>query len=231
MLKATNPNLKTWRYPWTPDLYDWLTDRPNPEHRRMWRFRGKALQGWYQDAYLKPEGSGCRGLYSMVLRCLDSSGHELLPKTNCESELSNYMECMRANKRFTKHFAKEVVPEYRSHLDLHDNGEIKRTSWKQTRNLLTYWYAQPSNSSRTGSGYQSTKRFTRFPKELYTPEAWDKRVSNDNRRSIVKDAIFPHTKYQRGTHPDMENYIKYHSRVNPYTPHAGSAGGVVAPPI
>ncbi|KAJ9452776.1 hypothetical protein DIPPA_34165a, partial [Diplonema papillatum] len=100
MFKKSSPLLSEWRYDWKPDFYDWLTDRPDPMRRRVWRFRGKAPTQWFPRAYLNPSGSGCTGAFQHVVKCIDgtSGGRTYLPASDCAQELSNYFQCMEFSK-------------------------------------------------------------------------------------------------------------------------------------
>eukprot|EP01059_Diplonema_ambulator_P033045 TRINITY_DN6758_c0_g1_i2.p1 TRINITY_DN6758_c0_g1~~TRINITY_DN6758_c0_g1_i2.p1 ORF type:complete len:205 (+),score=9.65 TRINITY_DN6758_c0_g1_i2:65-679(+) len=201
MLKHTPVNNASWRYPWQQDFYDWLTDRPDPRSRQVWRFRGKAPRSWFGNSFLSTQGTGCTGVYQAVLKCLEGSGYAYLPATDCTPELERYFQCMQASKGFRKHWKSEFIPDYKDYLAKFDNFEIKRTSWKQTRNLAHLWYgANQRESSRSGF----TKPLGKYPfftENLYTPEGWDSRIRDDNMRSLIKDAVHPHTMFFRGQDP------------------------------
>eukprot|EP01061_Rhynchopus_euleeides_P009920 TRINITY_DN19248_c0_g1_i1.p1 TRINITY_DN19248_c0_g1~~TRINITY_DN19248_c0_g1_i1.p1 ORF type:complete len:236 (+),score=58.26 TRINITY_DN19248_c0_g1_i1:66-773(+) len=235
MFKQTSPALREWKHYWEKDFYEWLMERPDPKYRRNWRFHGKQILPWFKQAYLTPAGSGCRGLFNQVLKCLDGAGggHAYLPASNCVQELDNYYQCVNAAKKFEKHWG-SVKDEYREHIDRHDTHEIKRTSWKQTRNLLKLWYGYPNSKRSRQTAHMGSiagNQFPFFPESQYNPEAFDKRTSDDNHRAILKDAVFPHTPYLRGHLPMAEHAVRYDGRIPNHTPHAGMAGGVIAPPI
>ena len=201
MLKQTSPALREWKYTWEQDFYGWLTNRPDPKTRRNWRFHGKQILPWFQGAYLQPTGSGCRGLFNQVVKCLDSvGGHSYLPQTDCVKELEAYQQCLTAGESFKKHWNNKIRPGYRAELDARDTNHTKRTSWKQTRNLIQYWYGR-SYKQASHSAQITGNKHPYFPDALYTPEAFDTRVADDNSRALLKDAVFPHTMYYRGHHP------------------------------
>eukprot|EP00756_Hemistasia_phaeocysticola_P049367 Hpha_TRINITY_DN23832_c0_g1::TRINITY_DN23832_c0_g1_i1::g.109883::m.109883 len=233
-LKATQPVLKSWRYWWTPDVYEWLTDRPSPEDRRVWRFRGKAVTQWFRKSYLNPVGSGCQGEFAGVVRCIEGQdgSNKFLPRSDCVGELDRYFSCMEASKKFTNHWKKEVLPQYKHYLEEYNTTEIKRSSWKQTRNLARFWYGQGKNGSRnTHRVPEEWGNFPYFPEKMFSPEGWDKQRVQEQHNHLRKDAYFPHTQHTWGHHPGMSEHSAWSGKMPDYTPHAGMPGGYIAPPI
>ena len=204
MFRQTNVALRDWKYDWEKDFYLWLTDRPDPRRRRSWRFHGKAILPWFRKAYLSPEGTGCKGLYNMVLQCLEGSGHPFLPASDCTKELNDYRRCVKASAKFAAHWQKEVVPEYKAYLDTFDNSHTARSSWKQTRNLMKLWYGSNSRDrSLHRVSSQSNTAYPFFPDATYTPEGWDKRIADEGLRHLLKDSQYPHVRFARGVDPNV----------------------------
>eukprot|EP00662_Eupelagonemidae_sp_cell21_P049287 gene49287-27841_t len=131
---------------WQPDLYDWLTNRPNPERRRVWRFHGTygsdllwahAVLPWFTTTFLDPVGSGCR-------RCW-------VPK-------------------FRNHWKDEVVPKYRRYLEEH-NGWEKRMKDENARYLRKDAYFP--HTQHTWGSHPEIDSYLKYHKKMpaYSPMA------------------------------------------------------------
>lgn len=246
--RPTTALQKSWRYWWQPDFYDWLTDRPSPDTRRTWRFHGKAVTDWYHKAFLSPEGTGCLTEFKQVVKCIEgtsikdavkqkmgrmSTSQPFLPSSSdCAPELEMYFSCMEASKKFTAHFKKDVVPQYKRYLEEFNIPDVKRCSWKQTRNLMRLWYATGKPGSRQQHFMPDDwGSYPYFPDKGFSPEGWDPRMKRELHSSLRKEAYFPHTQHTWGHHPGIDDYQKYHRKIPQFSAHAGNPGGYVAPPI